>query len=56
MDKYLIITKNLNGSYTIKDTITDIQATYYGYTLKQAEQKHRINMNIRYKHFTRIFL
>lgn len=56
MKKYLIITRNRNGSFTIKDTITDIQVTYYDYTLKQAEKKHRENMNIRYKHLTKIFI
>ena len=54
--KYLTINKNLNGSYTIKDSITDIMVTYYGYSLNNAIKKHRNNMNIKYKHFTKIIL
>jgi hypothetical protein len=56
MEKYLFITKNHNGSYTIKDSVTDIQVTYYDYTLRQAIKKHRQNMNIQRRHFTKIYL
>lgn len=54
--KFLIISKNINGSITIKDTITDIQVTYYFYSEKQAIAQHRQNMNIRYKHFEKIYI
>ena len=54
--KYLTINKNFNGSYTIKDSVTDIMVTYYGYSLNNAIKKHRSNMNIKYKHFTKIIL
>ena len=37
--KYLTITKNHNGSYTIKDSITEIMVTYYGYSLNNAIKK-----------------
>lgn len=54
--KYLIISKNLNGSITLKDSITDIQATYYGYSENQAIKQHRNNMNIKYKHLEKIYI
>lgn len=54
--KYLIINKNLNGSITIKDTVTDIQVTYYDYSEQQAIKTHRRNMNIKYKHFKKIYI
>jgi hypothetical protein len=53
--KFLTIEKTLQG-YRIKDSITDIQQHYIGYTLQQAIQKHRENMNIKYKHLTKIFI
>lgn len=53
--KFLIIEKTSQG-YRIKDTITDIAVHYIGYTLKQAERQHRIKMNIRYKHFEKIYM
>lgn len=49
--KYLTICKNHNNSITIKDSITDVSITYYGYTLRQAEKKHREKMNLKNKHF-----
>lgn len=54
--EYLIITKNKNGSVTIKDTITDKTINYYFATVKQAEQRHRNFMNLKNKKFERIFL
>lgn len=56
MEKYLYITKNKNGSYTIKDSVTDIQVTYYFYSERAAIAKHRKNMNIQRRHFTKIYL
>ncbi len=56
MEKYLFITKNHNGSYTIKDSVTDIQVTYYGFPLRKAIAKHRKNMNIQRRHFIKIYL
>ena len=56
MDKYLIIDKNANGGIKIKDTITDIAVTYYNYSEREAIKKHRCNMNIKYKHLTKIYL
>ncbi len=56
MDKYLIIDKNANGGIKIKDTITDIAVTYYNYSEREAIRKHRNNMNIKYKHLTKIYL
>lgn len=53
---FLIITKNSNGSFTIKDSISNTQATYYFYNEKQAIQQHRKNINIRYKHLTKIYI
>lgn len=53
--KFLTIEKTLQG-YRIKDSITDIQSHYIGYTLRQAIKKHRENMNIKYKHLTKIFI
>jgi hypothetical protein len=53
--KYLIIEKTIQG-YRIKDSITDIQAHYIGYSLNGAIKQHRNNMNIKYKHLTKIFL
>jgi hypothetical protein len=53
--KYLVIERTPQG-WRIKDSITDIQVHYIGYTLRQAERKHRDNMNIRYKHMEKIFI
>jgi hypothetical protein len=53
--KYLVIEHTAQG-WRIKDSITDIQVHYIGYTLRQAERKHRDNMNIRYKHMEKIFI
>ena len=54
--KYLIINKNRNGSYTIKDEITFNIVTYYGYSLNNAIKEHRKNNGLSYKHFTKIIL
>ena len=54
--QFLTITKNHNGSYTIKDSITEIMVTYYGYSLNNAIKRHRENNNIKNKHFTKIIL
>jgi hypothetical protein len=56
MEKYLYITKNRNGSFTIKDSVTDIQVTYYFNTERGAIAKHRKNTNIQRRHFTKIYL
>jgi hypothetical protein len=53
--EYLIIEHTPQG-LRIKDSITDIQVHYIGYTLRQAERKHRDNMNIRYRHMEKIFV
>jgi hypothetical protein len=53
---FLAITKNANGSYTIKDTITDKTLTYYFCSERDAIKQHRCNMNIRYKHLIKIYL
>ena len=52
---YLIIEKTLQG-WRIKDTLSGATGHYVGYSLREAEKKHRQNMNIRYKHFDRIYL
>jgi hypothetical protein len=54
--EYLIITKNRNGSVTIKDTITDKTINYYFATVKQAEARHRNFLNLKNKRFNKIFL
>lgn len=54
--EYLIITKNRNGSVTIKDTITNKTMTYYFSTVKQAEKRHRNWLNLKNKRFEKIFL
>jgi hypothetical protein len=54
--EYLIITKNQNGSVTIKDTITNKTMNYYFATIKQAEKRHRNFMNLKNKKFERIYL
>ena len=53
--KYLIIEKTIQG-WRIQDSITDIQAHYIGYSLKEAIKKHRNNMNIKYKHLEKIYI
>ena len=53
---YLIITKNHNGSITIKDTITDKAITYYFATVKQAEQRHRNFIGLKHKRLQRIYM
>jgi hypothetical protein len=54
--KYLIIERLHNGAIRVQDSITDISVTYCGYTERQAIRKHRDNMNIRYKHFVKLYL
>ena len=54
--KFLIIEHLHNGAIKIKDSITDISVIYYDYSEKQAIKKHRENMNVKYKHFTKIYL
>ena len=54
--EYLFITKNRNGSVTIKDTITNKTMNYYFATVKQAEQRHRGFMGLKNKRFEKIFL
>ena len=54
--EYLIITKNSNGSITIKDTITDKTMTYWFATVERAEQRHRNFTGLKNKKFERIFL
>ncbi len=56
MDKYLIITKNRNGSFTIKDTVNYIPVTYYFSNERTAIAKHRKDMNIQRQHFIKIYL
>jgi hypothetical protein len=54
--KFLVIEHLHNGAIKIKDSITDISVTYYGYSERQAIRKHRDNMNIKHKHFIKIYL
>jgi hypothetical protein len=56
MEKYLFITRNRNGSVTIRDTVTDSAITYYFCSERAAIKSHRENMNIKNKHFTKIYL
>lgn len=53
---FLMILKNRNGSFAIKDSITDTTMVYYFCTLNQAIKLHRQNNGLKYKHFTKIFL
>jgi hypothetical protein len=53
---FLTITKNANGSYTIKDSITDKAFTYYFCSEREAIKQHRENTNTQKKHFTKIHL
>ena len=54
MDNYLIITKNLNGSFTVKDSITETKTTYYFRSERAAIAAHRKNTNTQGRHFTKI--
>jgi hypothetical protein len=56
MEKYLFITKNRNGSVTIRDTITDLEITYYFYSERDAIRKHRKQFNLERKRFAKIYL
>ena len=56
MEKYFIIQKNTNGSFTIKDTVTNNRSTYYFYSLENAIKKHRQNFNLQRLKFERIYL
>lgn len=49
-----MITRNANGSIHIKDDLSGFSVTYYGYSVKDAEQKHRHNYNLVGKHFHKI--
>ncbi len=53
---FLIITKNKNGSVTIKDDATGEKMTYYFCSVDNAIKEHRKNFGLKYKHFTKIFL
>ena len=52
---FLTIDKTSQG-WRIRDSITDTNLHYIGYTLTQAIRRHRINTNTVYKHFTKIYL
>jgi hypothetical protein len=54
--EYLFITKNRNGSVTIKDTVTNKTMNYYFASVKQAEKRHRNFMDLKNKRFEKIFL
>lgn len=56
MEKYLFITKNRNGSTTIRDTVTDVKITYYFRSERNAIRKHRQQFNLQRKQFTKIYL
>lgn len=56
MDKYLIITKNRNGSITINDSITNSKVTYYFTSERMAIAKHRKDMNLQRLHFIKIYI
>lgn len=56
MDKYLIITKNSNCSFTIKDTVTNNKVTYYCTSEHMAIAKHRRDMNIQRLHFIKLYM
>jgi hypothetical protein len=56
MEKYLFITKNRNGSITIKDSITDRPVTYYFSSERAAIKNHRESTNTKNQHFTKIYL
>ena len=51
---FMMITRNANGSIHIKDDLSGFSATYYGYSVKDAEQQHRRNYNLVGKHFHKI--
>lgn len=54
---FLTIEKHFpRGGITIRDSITGAKTTYYGYTEKQAIKQHRRTMDLRYKHFTKIYI
>ena len=54
MDNYLIITKNLNGSFTIKDSITETKTTYYFRSERAAITEHRKNTGTQGRRFVKI--
>lgn len=54
MDNYLIITKNLNGRYTIKDSITDSKITYYFRSERAAIAEHRKSTGTQGRHFIKV--
>lgn len=56
MEKYLFITKNRNGSITIRDTVTDLEITYYFHSERGAIRKHREQFGLQRKRFTKIYL
>jgi hypothetical protein len=56
MEKYLYITKNRNGSYTIKDSVTDTKTTYYFLPERAAIKKHRQSTGTARQRFTKIYL
>jgi hypothetical protein len=51
---FLTITKNLNDSFTIKDSMTDKTFTYYFCSERDAIKQHREYTNTQKKHFTKI--
>ena len=54
MDNYMIITKNINGSFTITDTLTNTKITYYFRSERAAIAEHRKNTGTQGRHFIKI--
>lgn len=48
--EYMTITA-INGGYKIKDTVSNQIMKYYGYSRREAIQRHRRSFKLRYKHF-----
>ena len=53
--KYLIIERTPHG-WRIKDDTTGAAVHYVGYTARDAERAFRIEYNLKYKHFTKIYI
>lgn len=53
--RFLTIEKTRIG-YRIKDSLTDDAVHYIGYTARAAEKAYRAAHDLRYKHFTKIYI
>lgn len=53
--KYMIFEKDRCGNYKISTDIGQ-KITYIGYSLREAEKRHRERYSLQYKHFVKLYM